>query len=176
MDMVREARLGLPSWNALLPCVRQFLRAIMIVCTPMWVHGAPLCTLSSTLSCRTNRRSRAENEDRRLEALAHLCFSIQLCRRQIRQGRWLSLEQPPTASSWHLDLLQDLLASGSSQTLTAQRIPAATLAAGSDSQVQQHAFDRCRWWHQAPGHGKLYNKQVLPAMLIYHLSHALCLP
>ena len=51
VDIVREARLGLPSWNVLLPCARQFLWAIMIVCTPMWVHCAPPCTFSSTFSC-----------------------------------------------------------------------------------------------------------------------------
>ena len=85
VDTVRKAWFGLPSWNVLLPSVRQFLWAIMVVCQPMWVHCAPPCTFWSSLSRRTNHRSRIEDEDLRLQALVHIVFSLQLCRHQLRQ-------------------------------------------------------------------------------------------
>ena len=116
MDTVRKAWFGLPSWNVFLPSVRQFLWAIMVVCQPMWVHCAPPCTCWSSLSRRTNHRSRIEDEDLRLEALVHIVFSLQLCHHQLRQKRWFSFEHPPTASSWNLDLLQEFVASGTSHT------------------------------------------------------------
>ena len=43
-DTVRKAWFGLPSWHVLLPSVRKFLWAIMVVYQPMWVHCAPPCT------------------------------------------------------------------------------------------------------------------------------------
>ena len=141
VDTVRKAWFGLPSWNVMLPSVRQFLWAIMVVCLPMWVHCAPPCTFWSLLSRRTNHRSRIEDEDLRLQALVHIVFSLQLCRHQLRQTRWFSFEHPPTCSSWKLDLLQELVASGTSQT------------------VEKYIFDSCRWGHQDPGNGKLYRKR-----------------
>ena len=154
VDMVRarEAWHGLPAWNVLLPSVRQFLWAIMIVCTPMWVHCAPPCTFWSNLSRRSNRRSLTEDEDLRLQALVHLVFSLQLCHHQIRHGCWFSLEHPPTAASWNLDLLQALLASCSAPTSAAQKSHAA-------QQVHRYVFDSCRWGHRDPGNNKLYRKR-----------------
>ena len=69
VDSWRKAWSELPSWNVFLPSVRQFLWAIMVVCQPMWVHCAPPCTFWSSLSRRTNHRSRIEDEDLRLQAL-----------------------------------------------------------------------------------------------------------
>jgi len=155
VDMVREAWPGLPSWNVLLPSVRQLLWAIMSVCKPMWVHCAPPCTFWSSLSRRTNHRSQATDEDLRLQALAHLAVSLQLCHHQIRQGRWFSFEHPPTAASWNLDLIQDLLASGSELMLAA----VSDQAKQQFMQVRRHVFDSCRWGHRDPGNGKLYRKR-----------------
>ena len=153
VDTVRKAWFGLPSWNVLLPSVRQFLWAIMVVCQPMWVHCAPPCTFWSSLSRRTNHRSRIEDEDLRLQALVHIVFSLQLCRHQLRQKRWCSFEHPPTASSWNLDLLQELVASGTSQT-------GPTVVAGNNMlKMEKYIFDSCRWGHQDPGNGKLYRKR-----------------
>ena len=153
VDIVRKAWFGLRSWNVLLPSVRQFLWAIMVVCQPMWVHCAPPCTFWSSLSRRTNHRSRIEDEDIRLQALVHIVFSLQLCRHQLRQKRWFSFEHPPTASSWNLDLLQELVASGTSQT-------GPTVVAGNNMlKMEKYIFDSCRWGHQDPGNGKLYRKR-----------------
>jgi len=153
VDAVRKAWFGLPSWNVLLPSVRQFLWAIMVVCQPMWVHCAPPCTFWSILSRRTNHRSRIEDEDLRLQALVHIVFSLQFCLHQLRQKRWASFEHPPTAASWDLDLLQEFLASGTSQT-------GPTVVAGNNMlKVEKYIFDSCRWGHQDPGNGKLYRKR-----------------
>ena len=120
---------------------------------PPWVHCAPPCTFWSSLSRRTNHRSRIEDEDIRLQALVHIVFSLQLCRHQLRQKRWRSFEHPPTASSWNLDLLQELVASGTSQT-------GPTVVAGNNMlKMEKYIFDSCRWGHQDPGNGKLYRKR-----------------
>ena len=74
---------GLCSWNAVLPSVRQFLWAIMVVCQPMWVHCAPPCTFWSSLSRRTNHRSRIEDEDLRLKGLVCIVLSLQMCHHQL---------------------------------------------------------------------------------------------
>jgi len=161
VDFKRAMWSGLPLWNVLLPSTRQYLWAIMVVLTPAWVHCAPPCTFWSSLSRRTNHRSRTEEEMLRLEALAHLVFSTQLCEHQMRCGRWFSIEQPPTATSWKLDLLRRLLASGSTQGSPAM----AMLAAGNDGlepevmPAQRYVFDSCRWDHRDPGNGKLYRKR-----------------
>ena len=105
VDTVRKAWFGLPSWNVLLPSVRQFLWAIMVVCQPMWVHCAPPCTFWSTLSRRTNHRSRIEDEDLRLQALVHIVFSLQLCRHQLRHKRWVSFEHPPNCIQLEVGLV-----------------------------------------------------------------------
>ena len=135
------------------------------------VHCAHPCTFWSSLSRRCNHRSRTEDEDLRLQALAHLVFSIQLCRQQMRHQRWFSLEHPPSAASWNLDLLQDLLASGSSLLASGSSQIGTMVVAGNDMlKVRKYVFDSCRWGHRDPGNGKLFRKgNVLRAMLICHL-------
>ena len=146
VDTLRKAWPGLPSWNVLLPSVRQFLWAIMVVCQPMWVHCGPPCTFWSTLSRRTNHRTSITDEDLRLKALVHIVFSLQLCYHQIRQKQWFSLEHPPSAASWKLDLVRELVASGTTQTLPTTK-------------VEKYIFDSCRWGHEDPGNGNLYRKR-----------------
>ena len=154
VDTLRKAWPGLPSWNVLFPSVRQYLWAIMVVCQPMWVHCAPPCTFWSTLSRRTNHRTCIEEEDLRLEALVHIVFSLQLCHHQMRQKRWFSLEHPQTSFSWNLDLLRELVASGTTQT-----VASGTSQLGHMLKVEKYIFDSCRWGHADPGNGKLYRKR-----------------
>ena len=84
VDTLRKAWPGLPSWNVLLPSVRQFLWAIMVVCQPMWVHCGPPCTFWSSLPRRTNHG--INDEDFRLQVLVHIVFSVQVCYHQMRQN------------------------------------------------------------------------------------------
>lgn len=158
VDTLRKAWPGLPSWNVLFPSVRQFLWAIMVVCQPMWVHCAPPCTFWSSLSRRTNHRTRIQDEDLRLQALVHIVFALQLCYHQMRQKHWFSLEHPPTASSWNLDLLRELVASGTTQTGPTV-VASGTGQLGHMLKVEKYIFDSCRWGHEDPGNGKLYRKR-----------------
>ena len=67
---------------------------------------------------------------------------------------------PPSAASWNLDLLQDLLASGSSLLASGSSQIGTMVAAGNDMlKVRKYIFDSCRWGHQDPGNGKFYRKR-----------------
>ena len=74
VDVSRPRWNGLPKWDVLLPSVRRWLWAMMVVWEPKWVHTAPPCTFWSTLSRRCNKRTPIEDERLRLQATALLFF------------------------------------------------------------------------------------------------------
>ena len=156
MDTVRKAWHRLPSWNVLLPSVRQFLWAIMVVCQPMWAHCGPPCTFWSSLPRRTNHG--INDEDFRLKVLVHIVFSVQVCYHQMRQKHWFSLEHPPTSASWKLDLVRESVASGTTQTGPTV-VASGTSQLGLMTKVEKYIFDSCRWGHEDPGNGNLYRKR-----------------
>ena len=128
---------GLPGWNVLLASCRQLIWATLVVMAPLWVHSAPPCRFWSIASRRVKKRSPVEEENLRLEALVFIVLSVQSCKFQIRMGRFCSLEQPKTARSWHLDIINELL-----QMSAMRRFP----------------FDSCPWGHVDPGNHLLYKK------------------
>ena len=128
----------LPQFDIRVPSHRRLIWAYMKVFKPKWVHTAPPCTFWTPLSRRCNKRSDAESEAMRLEALVFIIFSVQLCRYQLREQRFCSFEQPPTAASWRLDIVRELVSS---------------LAAGNV------VFDSCAWGHRDPGNNMPYLKR-----------------
>ena len=132
---------GLHTWDVRSPSQRRLAWAYLTLLQPRWVHLAPPCTFWSPLARRCNRRTEAENEHRRVEALAFLVFSLQVCNFQRQRQRFFSLEQPPHCVSWHLDIVQ--------------QFTERELAAGSNVL----GFDSCAWGHEDPGSGKPFLKR-----------------
>ena len=128
----------LPKFDIRVPSHRRLIWAYMNVFKPKWVHTAPPCTFWTPLSRRCNKRSDSESERMRQEALVFIIFSVQLCRYQLREQRFCSFEQPPTAASWRLDIIEELVSS---------------LAAGNV------VFDSCAWGHRDPGNNMPYLKR-----------------
>ena len=117
----------------------------------MWVHTGPPCTFWSTLSRRCNKRTLAQNEQLRLEALVHIVLSIQICQYQQRCNRFCSFEQPLRARSWHLDIAQNMLSGNFGAAMPA--------SGGTGARpMKRFNFDSCCWGHRDPGNGKLYKK------------------
>lgn len=132
---------GLQTWDVCSPSQRRLTWAYLTLLQPRWVHLAPPCTFWSPLSRRCNRRAEAENERMRVEALAFLVFSLQVCNFQRQRQRFFSLEQPPHCVSWKLDIVQ--------------QFTERELATGSNALE----FASCAWGHTDPGNGKLFLKR-----------------
>jgi hypothetical protein len=125
-------------WDLLLPSCRKILWAVLVVCKPKWVHCGPPCTFWSQLARCNNRRTETTNESLRAEAAVHIILTSQICRYQAAHGRHASLEHPPTAASWKLDVMRDLLL---------------------DIGMTRFVTDSCPWGHRDPGNGLPYKKR-----------------
>ena len=125
------------TWDLLKPKFRQLVWAVVATAKPFWIHLGPPCTFWSALSRTNCKRGYYEQERYRIEALAFLVFSIQICRHQVQQKRHCSLEQPPTSSSWKLDIMNQCVSQlGLCRVIT----------------------DSCPWGHQDPGSHRPYRK------------------
>ena len=125
------------SWDLLQPKFRRLLWALVVVCKPKWLHSGFPCTFWTSLAHCTRRRSPEEDDATRLRELVHLVLSLQLARWQFKNGRHVSLENPPACASWRMDItMQTLAAIGATK----------------------HLFDSCAWGHRDPGNGQLYKK------------------
>ena len=141
----------LPTFDLLRVDHRRLLWALLVVFAPLWVHMGPPCTFWSTLSRRCNKRTLAQNEQLRLEALVHIVLSIQICQYQQRCNRFCSFEQPLRARSWHLDIVQNMLGGSFGAVMPA--------SGGTGAQpMKRFNFDSWCWGHRDPGNGKLYKK------------------
>ena len=144
----------LPSFDGLRMDGRRLLWALLVAFAPLWVRTGPPCTCWSTLSRRCNKRTPSRNEQLRLEALVHIVFSVQICQYQQSRNRLCSFDQPPSAASWHLDIVQHMLRGSSVAVMPA---PGGTGA----QPTKCFKFDSCCWGHKDPGNGQLYNKAQL---------------
>ena len=132
---------GLHTWDIQSPSQRRLAWAYLALLQPRWVHLAPPCTFWSPLARRCNRRTEADNERRRVQALVFLVFSLQVCNLQRQRHRFWSLEHPPHCVSWNLDIVKDFT----------ER----ELATGGNALE----FDSCAWGHADPGNGKPFLKR-----------------
>ena len=84
---------GLHTWDIQSPSQRRLAWAYLALLQPRWVHLAPPCTFWSPLARRCNRRTEADNERRRVQALAFLVFRYKFATfsgSAIDSGRWSS--------------------------------------------------------------------------------------
>ena len=130
---------GLHTWDIQSPSQRRLAWAYLALLQPRWVHLAPPCTFWSPLARRCNRRTEADNERRRVQALVFLVFSLQVCNLQRQRHRFWSLEHPPHCVSWNLDIVKDFT----------ER----ELATGGNALE----FDSCAWGARGPR-----QRQALP--------------
>ncbi len=129
---------GLPGGVDLLdPHWRQVVWSMVVLLQPFYLHSGFPCTFWTPLSQLVNKRSHAEQEARRLEALVHVQFTVLLSRWQVQHGRHASIEQPPRCRSWCLDIIVDLLA-----------------AIGA----KKYGCDTCAWGGRDPGNNLPYHK------------------
>ena len=110
----------------------------------VFAHVGTLCTSVHLLEPLVPKKQSPQSHRGRRPTLASLgahSLFIAIVPPPIATQTLVQFEHPPTCSSWKLDLLQELVASGTSQT------------------VEKYIFDSCRWGHQDPGNGKLYRKR-----------------
>ena len=81
----------------------------------------------------------SEDERTRLEQLVFIVFAARLARYQVRNGRHVSVENPPGCISWDLDLVKDMLQQCRLSTVT---------------------FYCCMYGALDPGNGLSYNKSM----------------
>ena len=137
-------------WNLLSAKWRRVLWAIVVVRRPRWIHSGFPCTFWVRLAHLTRKKSLQQNEAERLRELVHIVLTLQLASWQHRQGFMMSLENPPDAQSWKLDIMV--------QTLR-------------DTQMNKVFFHSCAWGHRDPGSGKPYLKrQCIAAFASVDLS------
>ena len=76
---------------------------------PRMVIACPPCTPFSTLM-RWNWRNMKPDKVQEVmcKAIAHLSFAVAMCEEQHRAGRLFMFEHPARATSWNLDVLNDL--------------------------------------------------------------------
>ena len=144
-------------WVTLLECNAPLRTPVLVGdhgCVP--AHVGTLCTSVHLLEQFVPKNQSPQSHRGRRPPLASLgahSLFIATVPPPTATKRWFSFEHPPTASSWNLDLLQELVASGTSQT-------GPTVVAGNNMlKVEKYIFDSCRWGHQDPGNGKLYRKR-----------------
>ena len=99
---------GLPC-DLLVPEMRRLVWAIIVIFAPAWVHLGYPCTFWSKMAHFTRKRTLPEDEKTRLEQLVFIVFAAQVARYQVRNGRHVSVENPPGCRSWDLDLVKDML-------------------------------------------------------------------
>jgi len=137
-------------WNLLSAKWRRVLWAIVVVCRPRWIHSGFPCTFWVRLAHLTRKKSLQQNEAERLRELVHVVLTLQLARWQHRHGFMMSLENPPDAQSWKLDIML--------QTIR-------------DTQMRKVYFDSCAWGHVDLGSHKPYLKrQCIAAFAAVDLS------
>ena len=99
------------QWDLTTEGARRLLWAVIVVCVPKWVHSEFPCTIWASLA-HTNRKSATigDDEESRTCALVHVILTCQLARWQSKKGYHVSFENPPSARSWKLDIVQDTMA------------------------------------------------------------------
>ena len=125
-------------WNLLSAKWRRVLWAIVVVCQPRWIHSGFPCTFWVKLAHLTRKKSQQQNEADRLREMVHILLTLQLARWQHQRGLMMSLENPPDARSWKLDITV--------QTLKA-------------TNMKQVYFDSCAWGHCDPESKEPYLKR-----------------
>ena len=115
------------------------LWAVIVVCVPKWVHSGCPCTFWSVLA-HTNRKSATigDDEESRMYAVVHVILTCQLARWQRKKGYHVSFENPPSARSWKLDIVQNTMA-----------------AIGANA----YKTASCAWGHVDPESGKPVRKE-----------------
>lgn len=137
-------------WNLLSAKWRRVLWAIVVVRRPRWIHSGFPCTFWVRLAHLTRKKSLEQNEAERLRELVHIVLTLQLASWQHRQGFMMSLENPPDAQSWKMDIMVRTL---------------------RDTQMKKVVFHSCAWGHHDPGSGKPYLKrQCIAAFASVDLS------
>ena len=138
------------QWNLLSAKWRRVLWAVVVVCQPRWIHSGFPCTFWVRLAHLTRKKTLQQNEADRLRELVHLVLTLQLARWQHQKGFMMSLENPPCAQSWNLDIMQKTL---------------------MGTNMKKVFFDSCAWGHRDPGSGKPYLKrQCIAAFASVNLS------
>ena len=96
--------------------------------------GSLWTTLHVLVTAVTMQQSTAgiTHEALRAEAALHIILTSQVCRYQAAHGRHASLEHPPTAASWKLDVMRALYL---------------------DIGMTRFVTDSCPWGHRDPGTG-----------------------
>ena len=145
-----DNRFNKTKWNLLSAKWRRVLWAIVVVCQPRWIHSGFPCTFWVRLAHLSRKKSQQENEADRLREMVHIVVTLQLARWQHQRGLMMSLENPPDAQSWKLDIVV--------QTLTA-------------TNMKLVQFDSCAWGHCDPESNKPYLKrQCIAAFASVDLS------
>ena len=124
---------------------------------PYWVHAGPPCTFWTPMGRFNARRTRAQWEARRTEALHHLTLAAEIMRYQVRHARMGSLEQPPQCISWRLEVMEQLMSD---------------LEGAGWARI---CFPSCAWGHTDPGNGDMYYKPQAffsSAQDLIHLARA----
>ena len=78
---------------------RRVVWAILVCLRPMWVHSGYPCTFWSSLAHCTRNRDEILNEQVRKRELVYIFFTRQIANWQVRQGRHVSIENPPRCCS-----------------------------------------------------------------------------
>ena len=135
---IRPSLLSELSWDLLAGHWRRMLWAVMVVFRPQWAHSGFPCRFWVRLTHFKKKCTPAEYELWRLTELVFVIVTIQLAYYQKRAGKQFSMEQPPQAMSWGLDIMDDMVE-----------------ACG----MRKHFFASCAWNHRDPGSGILYLKK-----------------
>ena len=73
---------------------------------PMLLIASPMCCpFTSWQNINHEKMDPAEVERRVADGLKHLKFTVDLCAKQLREGRYFLFEHPMTASSWASEML-----------------------------------------------------------------------
>ena len=90
------------SWDFTKACDRAAVFRQIRSERPALVIGSPPCTMFSRLNINLNAKKMGQGEwaRRRVEAMVHLQFAVQVYQEQLRCGRHFLHEHPLTATSW----------------------------------------------------------------------------